>query len=156
MFEWNFCMERILQAVAHNFEYMGWQHWVTIVALEHSNCSDPQMTPCQCWLVWVIFGHFFWWKVQKFLWADSAFPGPPKSQGSTTWSPSHHLWGPFFCTSGLSVASSAEKEKKGRERTPTKLSQTVRLHQQLCTHTSYTGKRKKEGGRTWYSQLSIL
>ncbi len=61
--------------------------------------------------------------MQKLLWADSAFPGPPTSRGGTTWGPSHHLWGPFFRTSGLSVASSAEKEKKGREHTPTKLRQ---------------------------------
>ncbi len=52
--------------------------------------------------------------MQKFLWADSASLGPPKSGGGdTTWSSLCHLWGPFFPTSGLSVASSDKKEKKG-------------------------------------------
>ncbi len=52
-------MEQILQTVAHNFEYMGSQNGVPILALEHSYCSDLQMTPCQCWLFLAISGHFF-------------------------------------------------------------------------------------------------
>ncbi len=51
--------------------------------------------------------------MQKLLWADSAFPGPRQSRGGTTGSSLCHLWGPFLRTSGLSVASTDEKEKKG-------------------------------------------
>ncbi len=98
------------------------------------------MTPRQCWLFSAVSGPFFSEKCRNFCGQILPF-----------------ALGPFFRTSRLSAGSGAEKEKKGRERTPTKLDQTVRLHQQLCTHThTHTQATQAEGRRRAYLVQSTL
>ncbi len=100
--------------------------------------------------------------MQKFLWADSAFPGPPKSRRGTTWIPSRHLWGPIFgaifclirLPSGPSVTSeelprgAPHKAGKGRRGKEAGSSEGERA---LSEHDSKGDHRALNGSWNWFS-----
>ncbi len=121
--------------MAHNFEYMGWQYWVPIVALEHSNCSDPQMTPRQCCLFLAVSGHFFFSeKCRNFC--GQILPSLPHLHlGVAPPEAPHPTYGAHFSVRHDFLQQAAQKRRKrgGSAR------QQNSIRQWDCT------RRKKEG-----------
>ncbi len=124
------------------------------MALEHSYCSDPQMTPRQCWLFLAVSGHFFLVKSAEIFVGRFCLPWPTYISG---W---HHLrpltppMGPIFPYVKTFCSKQHRKGEKGEGAHTNKTqsdSETapaaMHTHPPTYTHTSYTGRRQEAEGR---------
>ncbi len=123
--------------MAHNFQYVGSQYRVPIVALEHSNCSDPKMTPCKHWLFLAISDHFFLVKSAETFVGRFCLPWPTYISGRHHLRPLTPPMGPIFPYLRTFCSKQCRKGEKGEGAHANK-TQTVRLHQQPCTPTVET------------------